>query len=152
MGKGTGGVPIHGTGTNDSAAAGYVGEYISSQVLNASAVSLSTGANTNITSISLTPGDWDVSGNIYFSVVTGPATAFFAWINTVSVTRPDNSVISEVQINTTGTGLQAQGMPIFTQRVSVPASTTTTVYLGANAVFSAGSASASGFIGARRTR
>jgi hypothetical protein len=48
-----------GTTTNDSATAGYVGEYIS-----ASSSGTSVGANTtwtNTASISLTAGDWDVS-------------------------------------------------------------------------------------------
>src|SRR5574337_1898836 len=53
---------ILGTTTNDDAAAGYIGEVISSNIAVGSAVSLSSGTIANITSISLTAGDWDVYG------------------------------------------------------------------------------------------
>jgi hypothetical protein len=54
---------IVGTTTNDSATAGYVGEYVDSYV---SSVTVALAATvTNVTSISLTAGDWDVSALIY---------------------------------------------------------------------------------------
>jgi hypothetical protein len=59
----TTGVQIRGTGTNDNAPAGYVGEFISSTITSGSAVAMTTGVATNITSIALTPGDWDVWWN-----------------------------------------------------------------------------------------
>lgn len=49
---------IVGTTTNDSAGAGYVGEYLSST--NSSGTTVSNATATNITSLSLTAGDWDV--------------------------------------------------------------------------------------------
>jgi hypothetical protein len=57
------GVQIRGTATNDNAPAGYVGEFISSTITSGSAVAMTTGVATNITSIVLTPGDWDVWWN-----------------------------------------------------------------------------------------
>lgn len=64
------GNPVHGTNTNDSAAAGYTGEYIESVV---SAVNFPT-SNTwgDAASISLTAGDWDVTFtyNIRFQATT----------------------------------------------------------------------------------
>jgi hypothetical protein len=57
----TSGVRIMGTATNDNAAAGYVGEYVSSVV---SGVSFpATTQYGDATSISLTAGDWDISLN-----------------------------------------------------------------------------------------
>lgn len=59
------------TATNDTPAAGYVGETIEST---GGTVGLSTGVFSNGTSIVLTPGDWLVSGAIEFSpngAVTG---------------------------------------------------------------------------------
>jgi len=58
------GCALKGTTTNNSAAAGYVGEYISASV--GSANFAATGTYGDVTSISLTAGDWDVSitGNI----------------------------------------------------------------------------------------
>jgi hypothetical protein len=51
-----------GTTTNDDAAAGHIGEYVSSMVPGGTGPALTSGAASNITSISLTAGDWDVSG------------------------------------------------------------------------------------------
>lgn len=59
------GTSVIGTNTNDSAAASYIGEYIESLVSSPT----NTGATNvayNVTSISLTAGDWDVSGIIDF--------------------------------------------------------------------------------------
>ena len=51
---------IRGTNTNNSTSAGFVGEYVSSAVANVNATT--SGQFGNITSISLTAGDWDVTG------------------------------------------------------------------------------------------
>lgn len=55
-------------GTNDAtvATAGNVGELISSTIASGSAVSLSNNSPANLTSISVTAGDWDVSCNLIF--------------------------------------------------------------------------------------
>ncbi|MDP2325295.1 MAG: hypothetical protein Q8N51_14890, partial [Gammaproteobacteria bacterium] len=63
----TGGIAIEGTNTNDAAAAGYIGELIGSTIASGSAVSLTTATNANVTSISLTAGDWDVWGAITYN-------------------------------------------------------------------------------------
>jgi len=58
------GVSIKGTTTNDSATAGDVGEYVQSVVAD---VSVGTTAQYyDITSISLTAGDWDVTGIVMY--------------------------------------------------------------------------------------
>lgn len=135
---------IVGTTTNDSAAAGSVGETISSSVLFASAVVLTTATNTNITSISVTAGDWDIEGN----VVCTASVSFSevkAWINTTSATQPDVSQMTYITATMTNCGA-----PVFTKRYSF--SGTTTVYLSCRAVFASGVANASGYIQARRVR
>lgn len=53
------GNPIHGTNTNDSASAGYIGEVVSSAV--GPTDFPSSGTTGDLTSISLTAGDWIVS-------------------------------------------------------------------------------------------
>lgn len=58
----------HGTSTNDSASAGYIGEYVES-VTGATTVAATTVVS-DITSISLTAGDWDVSYIAYLNVGT----------------------------------------------------------------------------------
>src|SRR4029077_4886616 len=49
-----------GTATNDNATAGNVGEYIESVIPAGAAIAITSATNTNLTSISLTAGDWDV--------------------------------------------------------------------------------------------
>lgn len=53
---------IVGTTTNDSAVAGAVGEMLKATVVAGSGVSQLTATPINITSLSLTPGDWEVTG------------------------------------------------------------------------------------------
>jgi hypothetical protein len=60
----TAGVAVKGTTANPAtdAAAGYVGQYITSTIAIGSGVALVAATDKTITSISLTAGDWDVSG------------------------------------------------------------------------------------------
>lgn len=54
-----------GTTANDSASAGYIGEYIESNVTSDTSTPAS-GAFGDATTITLTAGDWDVSGCVWF--------------------------------------------------------------------------------------
>ena len=65
---------IVGDTTGGSAAAGIVGEYVSATVSVGSAVSLSNNVTANVTSMSLSAGDWDVGGLVAFSAGAGTAT------------------------------------------------------------------------------
>jgi hypothetical protein len=58
---------IVGTNTNDSATAGNIGEVISAKRLVGSALTMSSTVNVVLTSITLTAGDWDISGNCAFT-------------------------------------------------------------------------------------
>lgn len=141
---------IKGTATNDTAAAGYVGEYISSAIASGT-VPITTATATNVTSISLTAGDWEICGAVSYGQVGAPTfTRTIASINTTSAT-----------LNTQGdtrfdspTGPSANSDSTVTipgYRLSL--SGTTTVYLIAFANFSGGtSANAYGRISARRVR
>lgn len=74
---------ITGTTTNDSAAAGKVGEYVESVIT--SLTNVATAGNlSDLTSIALTAGDWDVSASIYFIAngATGIASVRLAVSNT----------------------------------------------------------------------
>jgi hypothetical protein len=134
-----------------SANAGSVGEVISSTVPAASFVTLSTNTSVNVTSISLTAGDWDVYGNIGFTV-GGNSTAYNASISTTSATlsTPDNMSGSLTRIACTFTSGQNQHLAISPCRINV--SSTTTVYLVAQATFSSSTNRAYGKIWARRAR
>lgn len=142
----TGGVI--GTTVADSASAGTVGEVISSTILVASAVSLTTGTNTNVTSISLTAGDWDLWGNIFYSA--GASTVIvqiYAGISS-STGGLDDSLYSLLSLTfSTGTN---QGLVAPCRRFNL--SSTTTIYLVALSNFSASTLKASGSIFARRRR
>ena len=147
--KGTGGVIIQGTGTNNNAAAGSVGEFVSSVVATGSAVSLTNNTAANVTSISLTAGDWDVWGNITF-IIGGVCTLIVGWTSSTSSTAPDASLTASERINSTGSALTGAGITVPYARYSL--SSTTTVYLSAVASFSTSTVTVCGGIYARRAR
>ena len=141
---------IVGTTTNDSASAGSVGEFISSVIASGSSVSLSNGIAKNLTSISLTAGDWDVWGNVYL-VSGGNAnviTESKGWISSTSATAPDNSLVSQINQGVAGGNTFAFCIPML--RFSLNA--TTTIFISSIAVFGSGTVSVSGGIYARRRR
>jgi hypothetical protein len=127
--------------TGSPAAAGNIGEVISKSVAIASAVALVSGVAKDVTSISLTPGDWDVWGNI---ATNAAVTSANGWINIASATDP----IAPNGGAYASWGSPVQIMPVGMMQITV--TTTKTVYLSINATFT-GSVGAYGFIGARRT-
>lgn len=153
-GKGTGGAAVLGTSTNNNAAIGYVGEFVSSNIVAGSAVSLTMSATTyNITSISLTAGDWDIWGYIQTIPATGTTTGAYNFsISTTSATLGTVSpnIPYAFSSNIPANANQSFGLTTGVGRLSL--STTTTVYLVANVTFGVSTISAYGFIAARRVR
>lgn len=150
----TAGISIAGTNTNDSAATGYVGEYVSSTVLVGSAVSLTDGVAANVTSISLTAGDWDVWGMVDSTIGgTTNITQVSGWISTTSATfptPPNSGAFATLNYqSSTHTGINDH-LQIGMTRISV--SGTTTVYLSSRCSFTVSTASVYGIIQARRVR
>ena len=145
----TGGTAIKGTNTNDSAAAGYVGEYVSSVVPLASALSISNGPKLNITNISLTAGDWDISGIVQFQPAASTSVEALAGsISTTSETfNPDVEFIHR-----TATFVPVQNMGYSLPPTRMSFAVTTTVYLVAVANFAVSTMTAYGRIDARRVR
>jgi hypothetical protein len=151
LGKGTSGSDIGGFTDGSSAVSGYVGELISSIVPVASSVNMPSNTQTNITSISVPAGDWDIWGNVSIGAET-TAFGMYGWTSTVSATIPDASLTSALNLNVSG-GLIMQG----NSGITVPMrpfqfSTTTTVYLSGIAEFTSGSVTMCGGIYARRRR
>ena len=139
-----------GTTLGDNANAGSVGEIISS-VVASPGVTLTTAAAANVTSISLTPGDWDVSGELWVAVGAGGATFIDAQISATSGGLALNA------INAARAGLyvafSATGTNTFALRpCRVSLSATTTYYLVAYMAFPSGTCTAYGNIIARRAR
>lgn len=144
---------IPGTTTNGDATAGNVGQYISSTVLSGAAVVLTTATPANVTSISLTGGDWDVWGTVGFVAnAATTATIFEGGISQTSATLPTppgSGAYSQFGLSVAAAGL----MPVFPiGSVRVPLAATTTVYLVAQSTFAVNAMSAYGFIAARRRR
>lgn len=117
--------------------AGYLGQNVRNALAFASATTLSNNTAKNVTSITLTPGVWDVSGVVQFTAVVG-GTSQSASVNNVSATMGeygDNTVSSLW----TATGVDDVGLTIPSYRILVPlAGGNITMYLVALATFSGG--------------
>src|SRR6266567_4207380 len=55
---------IPGTSTNNNATAGNLGEYISSVVPSTTPIFIASATNTNLTSINISAGDWELRGSL----------------------------------------------------------------------------------------
>lgn len=154
------GVAITGSGTcitagqflgiagNTAASAGNVGEYIKQNVASGSAVALATGVDKDITTVTLTAGDWQCHGNVFINS-GGTITLVQAWINTTvdtAPTRPNAGAFGQTGTisSTSQVGLSAGSIQYLLSGGQV-------VSLGTNATFSS-TANAYGFIGCRRMR
>ncbi len=137
---------IVGTATNNNAGAGYVGQFISSVILQSPGVSLTTNVAANVTSISLTAGDWDVWGNVSVSPGGLDLNANLAWISSTSATLPDAALYNAVY-----PGANCAFLGVQCPYVRFSLSGTTTVYLSCEATFTT-TATACGGIYARRVR
>ncbi len=138
---------LPGTTTNDNANSGNVGEYISSTVAAGSAVSISNGVAANVTTVSLTAGDWDVFGQLFINPAGGTITTLLigsTGVTTATLSSPPDFVLG---YTSTGTGI---GSPLTSRRYSF--TTTTTVYMVVDANFSGGTNTAYGTLSARRRR
>jgi hypothetical protein len=152
------GYPAVGTATNNNAAAGQVGEFVTATVAAGSAVALTTATGANVTSISLTAGDWEVDGQVDFSpAATTSVTQYNASCSLTSATLAPQAGGSGLGTDATFTINQAAQVPVstfmaptITVRLSIAA--TTTVFLVAQAVFTVSTLSAYGTIRARRAR
>ena len=138
---------IVGTTTNNSANAGSVGEFVTAT---GTTVSLTSSTPANVTSISLTAGDWDVWGNCEFdAAATTVLQQMFVGINTVSAsnpTAPNRSVMTGITIAANS------AISLIAPQQRLLLSATTTVYLVADAVFTTSTATATGQLNARRRR
>jgi len=151
-GTGTFSGGIVGTTTNDAAAAGCVGEYVSSSVAPGSAVTVTTTATAlDITTISLTAGDWLVSINGAIQSAGSVTTRAFVWIGTTA----GNSA-AEANANTFADfnyALPVNGtLPCAVPSYRMSLASTTTVRFKAQATFAGTQPTVSGRISATRVR
>jgi hypothetical protein len=149
----TGPANLQGTNTNNNASVGFVGEYVTSGYV--SGVSIGSTVTTNVTSISLTAGDWEVSGMI--GATPANTTLLSGLLGAISLTTASLtpvetgnsiSVIPIPAIAFNGTAIIQYALP----HMRVSLSTTTTIYLNVNISFSTSTCTAQGILRARRVR
>lgn len=145
---------ITGTATNDAAASGKIGEEINSNI--SSYTNFTTTATyQNITSITLTAGDWDISAFYTYSsnsaTITAASNAIFAISTTTASAAGTTEGLSIAYVPQAALlGTSKFSDVIGPYRVSL--SGTTTYYLNAQAAFTVGNPQYVGEIRARRIR
>lgn len=141
------GTGIKGTASNNNAPTGFLGEWVEASLQYANRISLTTVTPANVTSITLTPGDWDVSG-VFGMEFTGATDSYSqAGISSTSATIGNLGTFVSFTDNYSGfSGQQTRNTPV--ARISI--AVTTTIYLVANCSFSVGTVTAWGEIHARR--
>lgn len=125
---------------------GNVGELLSSQVVYASGISITTATGTSITSLSLTAGDWDIWGNGFFTFSTGVGIEMLCSISASNGSFGDNSLTSGIY--SPSDSYTNFGFAVLQTAVSV--SSTTVYYLNAYAQFASGTCKVCGLVQARR--
>jgi hypothetical protein len=147
------GVPLvaKGTATNDSATAGNVGEYVSAAVSSTNAPT--SGQWGDLTSISLSAGDWDVAlqANINDN---GDVSVTFVQVGVSSTSG--NTQPSALGVNfarfSAASGSMPHDLALALPRVRFSLASITTVYFKASSTYSAALPLYSGIISARRIR
>lgn len=144
----TGGVQLFGATNAGAAPAGYVGEVISN---GNPTVALTSTVTNNLASVSLTAGDWDCRGTVALHPAGGTTvTAFSSGISSTSGVLPNynqGSLASIVATMPIGS-FEAQSLAPWQVNVS----STTSMFVMANATFSGSTATADGYIACRRMR
>jgi hypothetical protein len=156
---GTGDVTITANVTTDqlvcetgagSAVAGDLGEIKEASIASGSALAITSGTIRNITTISLTAGDWDLFGRAGCIGAAGTTLTYFAG----GFSTANNTLVADDQFEyrtasfTIGTARINFAIP--TRRISLSA--TTNYFLNVNATFAAATLSGYGYMGARRAR
>lgn len=134
-----------GTQTNTTPPVGFIGQRSLGLRGAGAALSLTSNTPTDIISISLTPGIWNVVGIIVFgSATTGTyLSASISLTSATEGTKGDNMITSPSMPSTTGIAVV---IPAYQITLSV----TTTAYLVANIIYTVGTPNAYGRISATR--
>src|SRR6266446_3454953 len=133
-----------------SSPAEAVGEYVSSTIATGASIALTTNTTANITSISLTAGDWDVSGAVDFTF--GATTSYTNLVGSISTTSAtlgaqDSKFDFETPAAVPTAGADSTfALPV----VRLSLGSTTTVFLVAQGTFTVSTLKAYGTIQARR--
>jgi hypothetical protein len=140
-------IGIKGVVDGSNAAAGQIGEYISAA--QPTGQTLTSGTGLNLTSISLTAGDWNIDAVVTYNMSAGGTTYADTWIN-----PPNTLVASAPGYAAVGSSNGTLGGPLTLNvaptRLSI--TTTTTVNLTVRASFTGPTVTAAGTLYARRVR
>jgi len=139
------GVQVKGNNTNTTPPPGFIGEQIRSTVA-ASGNSISTNTATNLTSISLTAGIWDVSLVMCFTG-TSVGTAIRASISTTSATEGTSG---DNRVNFPFIDQTTQSLTLTIPSYRIELASTTTVYAVGFIIYSVGTGTFFGRISATR--
>jgi hypothetical protein len=144
---------IIGTTTNNNAPTGSVGEYLTTSS-SAVTTSVTSSTATNILSLSLTAGDWNVWGTVtYFGGASTVVALIDSWVSTLSATRPVSEFRQSFLFAAGFTPYGIGGpLSINAPIARISLASTTTVYLQAYSIFTVSTTTAGGAIYARRER
>ena len=143
------GCQVRGNNTNTASPAGYIGEVLSTNTAS-TGTSLTTGVPANINSLTLSAGNWLITGTVAVDLAgTTTLTGAFGAITTTSATLGTRAV-NYSQINSANTVITGGGLDIVCPAQYVSLSGSTTYYLNAQAIFGISTANAYGKIQAVR--
>ena len=138
---------IRGTTTNDNAPVGYIGEYPTPA--NLTGVALVTATVINVSSASLSAGDYEVTGTVRFNpAASSTINQVVAGVSLVANSVGGSGTFTQL-VSTFSTG-QTQTISAPLQRISLAAPST--VYLVAALGFAVSTATANGYLHVRRVR
>lgn len=137
---------IKGTTAGDNANAGSVGEYLS---VSGGPFPIGSATVFNGALVSLTAGDWDVSGTVAFIPAAGTTSqGYLVGISLTTGAISDFNGVSSLTITQPPSVTWRASPPVYRVNVSV----TTSVYLVGSVTFSGGTMQAQSLIRARRVR
>jgi hypothetical protein len=137
--------PLIGVTDGSNAAAGQVGEFLSTSF---TGIALASGQQGSCSSLNLSPGDWEVWGNAWIATLSGTSASYFA-VNVGSVV---SSVTPPATIISLGAGSLGVNSGLEAPRRRFNVTATTIVYLGVDVIYSSGTMTVSGNQYARRMR
>lgn len=138
---------------SDATITGQIGEFQSSSVATGSAVALTSTLVSNITSLTLPEGDWDVYGTAYFKGgATTTLSSMGAGFSTTSATADTTNGRIAYESDTARTRFANGDVSLAVGPARFGLAASTTIYFVALAIFLVSTCSAYGIIQARRRR
>lgn len=155
---------LYGTSTNDTPISGGVGELLINNKASASAVSLTTATIAQIATITLTPGQWEVTGGIGFKPDTTTSitaieggidttTASFGGSDGIAYAGPTtNCIKASTYMTAVVPGATTAFLSLTLPTIIIRTSTSLQLYLNARGTFTVSTLGGFGFIKAIRSR